>query len=134
MKKCGKNLQVQHDSILRNLEILEFGSNVFIGNHAFIMGSGSIILENDVMIAPHSVIIAGNHTLAADGYRNGPARKGTIIIKRGSWIAANCTVAIGAVLPEMSVLGANSMLNKAFDTPSAIYAGVPAKLIKVVGQ
>ncbi len=133
MRRCGKNLIVQHDAILRDLQNLEFGSNIRIANHAFIMGSGRVEIGDCAIIGPHSLIVAGNHTLGNGSYRNGKCMPGVIRIKAGAWVGGNCTVAAGAVLPEMSVLGANSMLNKPFDTPKGIYAGVPAKLIKTIG-
>lgn len=134
MKKCGKNLSVQHDSILRNLESLEFGDNIFIGNHTLIWGSGSVIIEDNVLIGPHTIIVSGNHTLANGSFRNGTAEKGVVRLNEGSWVGGNSTVTIGAVLPARSVLGANSMLNKAFDQPESIYAGVPARFIKSISK
>lgn len=130
MKKCGKNLIVQHDAVIRDLQNLEFGSNIRIANHAFIMGSGTVRIGDNVIIGPHVVMVSGNHSLGNGSFRNGPSSSGVIEVRSGSWVAANCTLAKGAVLPDRSVLGANSMLNKGFEEPESIYAGVPAKFIK----
>ena len=57
---------------------------------------------------------------------------GHIIVGRGAWIAANCTLVKGAVLPQNSVLAANSCLIKKMEISNAIYGGVPAQLIKII--
>lgn len=132
MKKCGKNFQVTADAWLKDLGNLEFGDNCFIGNSTIIMGSGTILVEDDVLIGPQSIIISGNHSFENGSFRNGKNDTGDVIIKNGSWIAAHCTVTKGAILPEGSVLAANSVLNKAFEQPESVYAGVPAHFIKSV--
>lgn len=132
MKRCGKNLIVQHDAILRNLENMEFGDNIRISNHAILWGSGSLIIDNCVIIGPHTTLVTGNHTLSNGSFRDGEGIHGVIHLKSGSWVAANCTVCLGAVLPERSVLGANSMMNKAFKEIESVYGGVPAKFIKKI--
>ncbi|MDE5629136.1 MAG: acyltransferase [Muribaculaceae bacterium] len=134
MKRCGKNLIVQHDAILRNLENMEFGNDIRISNHVTLWGSGSLIIDDYVIIGPHTTIVTGNHSLGNGSFRNGTGVHGTIHLKSGCWVTANCTVCFGAVLPERSVLGANSMMNKAFDEPESIYGGVPAKFIKKIKQ
>lgn len=129
MKKCGRNFQVTNNAILKGLSNFSIGEDVFIGNNCIIMGSGELIIENEVMIAPNTVIVMGNHTSINNSYRFGPIKKGKIVIKKGSWVGANCTIAIGAVLPENSILGANSFLNKEFEISKSLYAGAPAKYI-----
>lgn len=130
MRKCGKNLIVQHDAIIRDLYNLEFGDNIVIANHVTIWGSGQIVIGDCTIIGPHSVIVSGNHTFGNGSFRNGKGVAGSVVINSNCWIAANCTVCMGAELPECSVLGANSMLNKQYTVPYSIYGGVPAKFIK----
>ena len=129
MKKCGKDFQVTHNAIVREVNNMVMGSHCFVGNGVVLMGSGTIEIGDNVMIAPHSVIVSGNHTSLFGAYKKGPIDAGQVKIKSGSWIAANCTVAKGAVLPEDSVLCANSFLNKAYSTAHSVYGGVPAGLI-----
>src|SRR4051812_31591474 len=47
-----------------------------------------------------------------------------------SFTGTNSVVLGGAVLPHHSVLGAQSLLNKKWDEPYRLYAGVPAKPLK----
>ena len=130
MKKCGYDFQVTHDAYIKDLQGISVGNHCFVGNTVVIMGSGETIIEDEVMIAPHAIIISGNHTSVNGSYRYGKADAGKIFIGRGSWIAGNATIVKGASLPEDSVLSANSFLNKSFDIPHSIYGGIPAKLIK----
>lgn len=130
MQRCGKDFQVTHDAIIKDLSNISVGNNCFVGNHSVIMGSGKTIIGNEVMFAPHVVIISGNHTSINGSFRYGMGEIGEIIIGNGSWIAANSTIQRGATLPSNSILSANSFLNKKFDIPNSIYGGVPAQLLK----
>ena len=120
-----------HDAIIKDLQGLSVGRNCFVGNHTFIMGSGSIEIQDEVMFGPHCIVISGNHTTLNGSFRYGISDTGSIFIGRGSWVAGNCTIIKGSSLPQNSVLAGNSFLNKAFDTPNAAYGGVPAKLLKI---
>ena len=94
------------------------------------MGSGTIIIEDEVMLAPHVILISGNHKSTNGSYRYGKGEYGTIRIGKGAWIAANSTVQKDSALPRNSVLAANSFLNKEFTEEDSFYGGVPAKFLK----
>lgn len=130
MEHAGKDFQVTHDAIIKDLEHISVGTHCFIGNGSIVMGSGDIKIGDEVLIAPHVVIISGNHTLLHNSFRYGMIKTGKVVIESGTWIAANCTVQRGAILPSSSVLSANSFLNKAFYENHTLYGGVPAKAIK----
>lgn len=129
MRSCGKNFQVTHDAIIKNLENISVGEKCFVGNNSIIMGGGQIYIEDEVMFAPNVVVISGNHTSKNGSYRFGPSDVGYINIGRGTWIASNCTIQRNTKLPANSVLSANSFLNKVYEQ-SAIYGGVPATLLR----
>lgn len=57
-----------------------------------------------------------------------------ILIGDYTFVGTNCVVLGGAVLPSYSVLGAKSLLNKAFDVEWKLYAGVPAKEISDISK
>jgi acetyltransferase-like isoleucine patch superfamily enzyme len=50
------------------------------------------------------------------------------------FVGTNCVLLGGAVLPDRSVLGAKSLLNKAFTAPLTLYGGVPAKPIQTLPE
>jgi acetyltransferase-like isoleucine patch superfamily enzyme len=49
-------------------------------------------------------------------------------------IGTNCIILGGAKLPDFSVLGAKSLLNKILEETYFLYAGVPAKGIKIIAK
>lgn len=55
-----------------------------------------------------------------------------IIIGDYTFVATNVVILGGSVLPNYSVLGAKSLLNKAFSDEWMLYGGVPAKALKEV--
>ena len=130
MKKCGCDFQVPHDVIIKDLGGISVGKHVCLGNGIIIMGSGTIEIEDEVLIAPHCIIISGNHTIINGSFRYGLGDRGHIHIGKGAWIAGNSTVQRGSKLPAGSVLSANSFLNKVYEEPLSLYGGVPAKFIK----
>lgn len=134
MASCGKDFQVTHDAILKNLQGIFVGNNCFIGNGSILMGSGKIIIEDQVMLAPYVILISGNHSSVNKSFRYGIGGVGTIRIGRGAWIAGNSTIQKDSSLPANSVLSANSFLNKCYKTENSVYGGVPAKLIKTISE
>lgn len=130
MANCGRDFQVTHDAIIKGLQYMKVGRHVFIGDGTIIMGYGTITIEDEVMIAPHCIVISSNHVLLKGSFRYGKGDRGHIQIGRGAWVAGNCTIQRGASLPAGSVLSANSFLNKAFSEEDALYGGVPARFIK----
>lgn len=132
MKSCGRDFQITHDAILKDLQGISVGNNCFVGNHTVIMGSGDIIISDEVQFGPHCIVISGNHTSLNGSYRYGKSEAGTIRIDKGAWVGGNCTITKGAHLPNNSVLGGNSFLNKEYSLPNSVYGGVPAKLVKTI--
>lgn len=51
-----------------------------------------------------------------------------------TFVGTNVVVLGGSILPAHSVLGAKSMLNKAFPDEWTLYAGVPAKAVKEISK
>ncbi|MCP2044257.1 acyltransferase [Pontibacter sp. HSC-36F09] len=129
MKDCGKNFQVSSSTVINSLTKLSVGKNVYIGPNTIVIGQ-DIEINDEVLIGPSSLLSTGNHTMKNDSFRFGPPKRGQIIIGRGAWIAGNCSVVSGAILPAASVLAAGSVLNKAYMESHSMYAGVPAKYIK----
>lgn len=129
MKECGKNFQVTATAIINSLAGLKVGNDVYIGPNTVLIGL-DIVIEDEVLIGPNCVISGGNHSFKNGSFRFAPSVGNRVIISKGSWIAANCTVTAGAILPRESILAAGAVLSKPFGTENALYAGVPAKLVK----
>lgn len=128
----GKFAEIQEYVIIKT-----YRNPVIIGNHSqinpftVIYGGSGVIIGDDVMIAPHCMIAAGNHDYIqidkpmrhADNISKGPIKIGD-----GVWIGANCTITDGVSIGRHAVVAANSVVNKdvmEFD----IVGGCPAKKI-----
>ncbi|MDB4713778.1 acyltransferase [Akkermansiaceae bacterium] len=131
MKRCGKNLQVTSSAYFNTLIGLQFGDNVYIAHNAIII-SLDLTIGDDVLIGPNCVISGGDHILENGSFRFGASEITGVLIEKGAWVAANCTVVGGSKLPESSILAAGSVLTKQFEHIQSIYGGVPAKFIKKV--
>jgi maltose O-acetyltransferase len=129
MKKAGKNFQVSSSTIIKGLENLTVGNNVYLAPNIVVNVIDEIIIDDEVMIGFNSVVVSGNHTMINGSFRFGKSEKKPIIVNKGTWIGANCTILAGANIPKSSIIAANSSVGKCFYR-SGIYGGSPAKFIK----
>ena len=129
MKNCGPNLQVPSTVIFNSLSGLSIGSNVLFGHRAIVIAL-DVEIGDEALIGPNSVISGGNHTFLNGSFRFGPHVAQKVIIGNGAWVCANCAVTAGSVLPARSVLGAGSVLTKAYGQTDSLYVGQPAKFLK----
>ncbi len=128
MHKCGRDFQVTSSAIINSLALLDVGDHVYIAHNSVIMGT-SIIIESNVLIGPNCVISSSNHILNKNSFRFGKLKEKGVLLKKGSWVSANCSVVGGSELPEQSILAAGSVLSKKFTEVLTMYGGVPAKSI-----
>lgn len=133
MNQCGKNFQVANGVILRGLAKLRVGDNVYIGPRTIIFCNGLVEIKDEVLIGPNCVIVSGNHTNYKKSFRFNKTVAGPIIIGKGSWISANCTITSGVTIENNVLIAANSCVNKSTNE-SSIYGGVPAKFIKKLNE
>ncbi|MDR1417829.1 MAG: acyltransferase [Endomicrobium sp.] len=131
MKECGKDFQVASTVTINSLSGLEVGNNVYIAYNNVIIGT-KVRIGDEVMIGPNCLISSGNHTFKDNSFRYGKNNTKGVEIGSGSWVAGNCSVIGGAVLPKQSILAAGAVLNKKMTEERSIYGGVPAKKIGVV--
>jgi len=96
----------------------------------------SIVIEDDVMMGCGVHIYINNHRfdrldipLIDQGYYPDEA----VILKKGCWIGANAILLPGVTIGENSVVGAGSVVTKSIPD-GVVAAGIPAKVIKKIGQ
>lgn len=129
MIRCGCDFQVSSSVILRNLENIYVGNNVYLAPNVVVNAIDKITLSDEVMVGFNTVLVSGNHSLWSSSYRYGKSNKTPIFIGKGSWVAANCTVIAGAKIGSSTLVAANSAVIGDC-TETGIYAGVPVKKIK----
>ena len=129
LRRCGPNLQVARNVYIAFPDQLELGRDVFIGYGTWIQAGGGIIVEDQVLLGPYVVLIAGDHTPVDGSYRFGPADRAPITLGRGCWIGAHATVTKGVTIGAGALLAANAVAVK--DVPVGSFAGgVPARVIR----
>ena len=114
LQKCGKNFQVAASAVLRGLEKISCGDDVYIGPNAYVSAREKIVIESEVLIAMNVVIVDGNHgkDKETNSYRFERGRQEPIIIGKGSWIAANYVVTAGSVIKEGMIIPPCSVVRK----------------------
>lgn len=131
MKQCGKDFQVTSTAIINSLAGFSVGHHVYIAQNTVLIGP-DITIGNEVIIGPNCVVSGGNHLHNGKSYRFSKSLAAPVLIEEGCWIGGNCSVLAGSILPKGSVLAAGSVLDKSFSEPRALYAGVPARLVKTL--
>lgn len=94
---------------ITNRHLIDCTNRVEIGEFATFAGFRSQILT-------HSIDL-----------RLGRQSSAPVRIGRYSFVGSGCTLLGGAELPDHCVLGAMSLLNRAYATPYRLYGGVPAR-------
>ena len=129
--KCGKDLRVGRNVSFYNPSKIHIGSHCYIAYGNWFSAGELIEICDEVVIGPYCVFASSNHTKKGNSYRWGDPERKKILISSGCWIAAHCTITAGSILPEQSVLAANSVLIPCEHVKSGLYAGTPAKLKRI---
>lgn len=112
--------------------ILRLGNYVHIGVNNVIVAVNSIVLEDNVLIAPNVTIVDNSHKyedvevpIMFQDYTRG----GTVLLERECWIGANVIILPNVTIGRHSVIGANSVVNNSIP-PFSVAAGAPARVIR----
>ena len=113
---------------------ISVGSATFIGPEVLIYSNarGQIVVGRNVDIAPRVVICAGSHEVGLEGRRAGEGIGSNISIGDGTWIGLGATILLGSSIGNMSIVAAGAVVNGDFP-PNSLLAGVPAKVVRVLG-
>jgi acetyltransferase-like isoleucine patch superfamily enzyme len=110
---------------------ITIGKNVFINHACSFLDLGGITIEDDVLIGPKVNLVTENHPV------NPSQRKSlvlnSILIKKNAWLGAGVTVLPGVTIGENAIVAAGAVVTKDV-ADNTIVAGVPAKVIKVIGK
>jgi len=133
LKKVGTNFKVDRNVVIHGLHNIEIGNHITIGYGSVLIGSGGIVIEDNVLIAQGVKIYSQSHNYknrATDIIFQGEVYK-KVIIGKGSWLGANSIILPGVRIGKHCVVGAGSVVTK--DVPSfSVAVGVPAKVIKKI--
>ncbi|MCI7309928.1 MAG: acyltransferase [Prevotella sp.] len=115
---------------------LLLGRRVSIGHNVFLQAEGKIVLSDDVILSRGVHILTGSldldRFLETSCKEERPHICKSVTIGKGTWIGANSIVLQGVTIAENCVVAAGSVVNKDLDIPGGVYAGVPAKLVRML--
>jgi len=115
----------------RNLRV---GDHCYFGRELFLDLQDEIVIEDRVTIS-HRVMIL-THTDAGESPLSDQVintEQAPVVIRRGAYIGANVTILQGVEIGEESVVGAGAVVTRSVP-PSSVVAGVPARVLKAVGE
>lgn len=126
----GRDILIAPGAIIRLKDKNTVGKNVFIGLYCYI--NGDVAIEDNVLIGPHCAITAGHHKFdpATQSFsaRTNRDYDNSIVIGKGSWLAAGVTVTAGVKIGKANLICAGAVITKS--TPDfAIMAGIPARQV-----
>lgn len=100
--------------------------------HASITGKHYFDCNDTIRIGAYATIAGLGSSFFTHGIDLGGNRQETapVVIGKYTMIGARCVVVKGSILPDYSILGANSTLHKAYDASYMLYSGVPAIPVK----
>lgn len=142
LKKCGKNNCFQQKSGLGFPELIEIGSNFFLGDDSLITANSSkgIFIGDNVGIARGTYIHSANHShkdinipifeqdvISEDFEYNG--RLYSVVIEDDVWIGSNVVVLSGTKIGKGCVISAGSVVSGTLPDYS-IVVGNPARVVK----
>jgi acetyltransferase-like isoleucine patch superfamily enzyme len=103
-----------------------------VGDHAAITNRHIIDCTNSVSIGRFSTFAGFRSQILTHSIDLESCRQSSAPISIGVYcfVGTDCVLLGGSALPDYSVLGAKSLLNKRYEETCCLYAGVPAKPVK----
>jgi acetyltransferase-like isoleucine patch superfamily enzyme len=109
---------------------------LIVGEHSAITNRHLIDCTNSVQIGNFSTLAGFQSQILSHSINIETCQQSSAPISIGSYcfIGTNCVILGDSCLPNYSVVGAKSLLNKKYTESYYLYAGVPAKPIKQISK
>jgi acetyltransferase-like isoleucine patch superfamily enzyme len=111
-------------------------AELVIGEHAAVTHRHLIDCTNSVRIGRFTTFAGYRSQVLTHSIDLQRCRQASRPIAIGDYcfVGTNCVLLGGSALPDYSVLGASSVLNKAYSDPHQLYAGNPARPVKPLSR
>ena len=111
-------------------------AELVIGEHAAVTNRHLIDCTNSVRIGRFTTFAGFRSQVLTHSIDLQRCRQASRPIAIGDYcfVGTNCVLLGGSALPDYSVLGASSVLNKAYSDPYQLYAGNPARPVKALSR
>lgn len=106
------------------------GRRTLLGPYCVLYGAGGVTIGDDVLVAAHTVLVAGNHRfdrLDLPIREQGDDLNG-VQIESDVWIGAHVVILDGVTIGQGSVIAAGAVVSKNIP-PFSVAVGVPARVI-----
>jgi len=111
---------------------IEIGDNCWIGKDFEINGHGTVIIGNEVGIAPHVKIYTGKHLMGPSNARHiGKNLNTKVRVEDGAMVSAGASLVGTVTIGAGAVVMIDACVIKNVDD-NMMVGGVPAKTIKVI--
>lgn len=134
--KIGSNVRVYSSARIVGTGRLIIGDDVHIGSGVFIssIAPAEIRLGSQIDIGPQVMILTGSHEINVENNLKDPlyghiAGKGTeksVYVGNGSWLGARSLILPGVTLARRTLVAAGSVVTRSSDKEAAMLAGSPA--------
>ncbi|MEW6664891.1 MAG: acyltransferase [Thermodesulfobacteriota bacterium] len=127
--RCGKNFA--YGARVRFLAPwgIEVGKDVYVASGCWLSGGAKLVLEDEILIGPYSIIATGSHRMKGESFRFAGFDRQPVWIGRGTWIGAHVLVTPGVRIGKANLISGAAVVTKS--TPDHVMmAGVPARVIR----
>ncbi len=107
---------------------IRVGRDVFINQGCTLNDIGGITIGDEVLIGPNVSLISSGHPIDPR-YRRSHITAAPIVIERGAWLCAGCTVLHGVTVGADSVVAAGAVVTRDVP-PGVVVGGVPARVLR----
>lgn len=115
----------------------DFGRNITVGRDVFInacchfQDHGGVTIGDGCQIGHNVVFATLNHGLSPEDRQN--TYPVPIVLGRNVWVGSNATILQGVIIGDNAVIAAGAVVTKDVE-PATIVGGVPAKVIRRIGE
>lgn len=115
----------------------DFGRNITVGRDVFInacchfQDHGGVTIGDGCQIGHNVVFATLNHGLSPEDRQN--TYPAPIVLGRNVWVGSNATILQGVIIGDNAVIAAGAVVTKDVE-PATIVGGVPAKVIRRIGE
>ncbi|MCY4647490.1 MAG: acyltransferase [Gammaproteobacteria bacterium] len=124
-RRCGRDFKAFHQVRFSCGYNMEVGDGVVVHRHVLLDDRGGIRLGDGASVSDYSNIYSHSHDVV-----NSPEITNRMtVVGAGVRIAYHATILTGVTLADDSMIGAGAVVSRDTEA-SAIYAGIPAKLVR----
>lgn len=124
----GVNITIEDDN---NLIAIGSSTTIYSNNNlSALEGTNLVIGDNCLFSSNIEIRTSDSHSVIDMNSNQRINHAKNIVIGNHVWIGTNVTILKGSEISDNSIIGTQSLVNKAFNTTNCVIAGNPAKIVK----